>query len=168
MSLLLNMLSRLVITFLPRSKHLLISRLKSPSAVIFMPLRQLITLEFSRLLQERVTLGSRLRVVETPVVLEHSGERKPLPGGRTVVGRCCSLAVGRHGANTDQTVSEAGSWAGRPHLLPSSPYKGPCVPSAGPCHSSEQCCLWCRGPGGVGRPGPQSGHHLPGCTWRDE
>ena len=34
MSLLLNMLSRLVITFLPRSKHLLISRLQSPSAVI--------------------------------------------------------------------------------------------------------------------------------------
>src|SRR5574338_603975 len=34
MSLLLNMLSRLVITFLPRSKHLLISWLQSPSAVI--------------------------------------------------------------------------------------------------------------------------------------
>ena len=34
MSLLLNMLSRLVITFFPRSKHLLISRLQSPSAVI--------------------------------------------------------------------------------------------------------------------------------------
>ena len=32
--LLLNMLSRLVITFLPRSKHLLISWLQSPSAVI--------------------------------------------------------------------------------------------------------------------------------------
>ena len=34
MSLLLNMLFRLVITFLPRSKHLLISWLQSPSAVI--------------------------------------------------------------------------------------------------------------------------------------
>ena len=34
MSLLFNMLSRLVITFLPRSKHLLISWLKLPSAVI--------------------------------------------------------------------------------------------------------------------------------------
>ena len=34
MSLLLNILSRLVITFLPRSKHLLISWLQSPSAVI--------------------------------------------------------------------------------------------------------------------------------------
>ena len=34
MSLLFNMLSRLVITFLPKSKRLLISRLQSPSAVI--------------------------------------------------------------------------------------------------------------------------------------
>ena len=34
MSLLFNMLSRMVITFLPRSKHLLISWLQSPSAVI--------------------------------------------------------------------------------------------------------------------------------------
>ena len=37
MSLLLNMLSRLVITFLPRSKHLLMSWLQSPSAVILEP-----------------------------------------------------------------------------------------------------------------------------------
>ena len=37
MSLLLNMLSRLVITFLPRSKCLLISWLQSPSAVILQP-----------------------------------------------------------------------------------------------------------------------------------
>ena len=35
MSLLFNMLSRLVITFFPRSKRLLISLLQSPSAVIF-------------------------------------------------------------------------------------------------------------------------------------
>ena len=37
MSLLLNMLSRLVITFLPRSKRLLISWLQSPTAVILEP-----------------------------------------------------------------------------------------------------------------------------------
>ena len=37
MSLLVNMLSRLVIDFLPRSKHLLISWLQSPSAVILEP-----------------------------------------------------------------------------------------------------------------------------------
>ena len=39
MSLLLNMLSRLVITFLPKSKRLLISWLQSPSAVILEPKR---------------------------------------------------------------------------------------------------------------------------------
>ena len=37
MSLLFNMLSKLVIVFLPRSKHLLISWLESPSAVILEP-----------------------------------------------------------------------------------------------------------------------------------
>ena len=37
MSLLFNMLSRLAITFLPRSKHILISWLQSPSAVILEP-----------------------------------------------------------------------------------------------------------------------------------
>ena len=37
MSLLFNMLSRLVITFIPRSKHLLISWLQSPSAVTLEP-----------------------------------------------------------------------------------------------------------------------------------
>ena len=36
-SLLFNMQSRLVMTFLPRSKHLLISWLQSPSAVILEP-----------------------------------------------------------------------------------------------------------------------------------
>ena len=36
-SLLFNMLSRFVTTFLPRSKHLLISWLQSPSAVILEP-----------------------------------------------------------------------------------------------------------------------------------
>ena len=38
-SLLLNMVSRLVITFLPRSKRLLISWLQSPSAMILEPKR---------------------------------------------------------------------------------------------------------------------------------
>ena len=40
-SLLFNMLSRLVITFLPRSKHLLISWLQSPSTVILEPPKSL-------------------------------------------------------------------------------------------------------------------------------
>ena len=37
MSLFFNMLSRLVITFLPRNNHLLISSLQSPSVVIWEP-----------------------------------------------------------------------------------------------------------------------------------
>ena len=43
-SLLFNMLSRLVITFLPRSKRLLISWLESPSAVILEPPKIKLTL----------------------------------------------------------------------------------------------------------------------------
>ena len=39
MSLLLNMLSRFVITFLPSSKRLLISWLQSPSVVILEPIK---------------------------------------------------------------------------------------------------------------------------------
>ena len=45
-SLLLNMLSRLVIAFLPRSKHLLILGLQSPSAVILEP-KKLMSATFS-------------------------------------------------------------------------------------------------------------------------
>ena len=44
MSLLFHMLSRLVIAFLPRSKHLLISWLQSPSAVILEPPKSLFPL----------------------------------------------------------------------------------------------------------------------------
>ena len=43
MFLLFNMLSRLVVIFLPRSKHLLISWLQSPSAVILEPLKNKIS-----------------------------------------------------------------------------------------------------------------------------
>ena len=46
MSLLFNMLSRLVITFLPRSKHLLISWLQSPSAVILEPFKNKVSNSF--------------------------------------------------------------------------------------------------------------------------
>ena len=47
MSLLFNMLSRLVTTFLPRSKHLLISWLQSPSAVI-LELKKIIKLYYRK------------------------------------------------------------------------------------------------------------------------
>ena len=51
MSLLFDMLSRLVIAFLPRSKHLLISWLQSPSAVIWSPQKLSLSLfpQFSHL-----------------------------------------------------------------------------------------------------------------------
>ena len=39
MSLLVNMLSKLVVAFLPRGKHLLISWLQSPSPVILEPIK---------------------------------------------------------------------------------------------------------------------------------
>ena len=52
MSLLFNMLSRLVITFLPRSKHFLISWLQSPSAVILEP-RKIKSDTFSTLSQHQ-------------------------------------------------------------------------------------------------------------------
>ena len=47
MSLLFNMLSRLVIAFLPRSKHFLISWLQSPSAVILEPKKRKSVTTFS-------------------------------------------------------------------------------------------------------------------------
>ena len=49
MSLLFNMLSRLLITFLPRSKHLLISWLQSPSEVILEPKKREIYNTFKKL-----------------------------------------------------------------------------------------------------------------------
>ena len=53
MSLLFNMLSRFVIDFLPRSKHLLISWLQSPSAVILEPFFPLRLFKLSQYWQQR-------------------------------------------------------------------------------------------------------------------
>ena len=52
MSLIVNMLFRLVITFLPRSKHLLISWLQSPSAVILEPPKRKSATVFSSICHE--------------------------------------------------------------------------------------------------------------------
>src|SRR5574341_809178 len=60
MSLLFNMLSRLVITFFPRSKHLLISWLQSPSAVILEP-RKIKSATVSRSEERRVGKECRSR-----------------------------------------------------------------------------------------------------------
>ena len=56
MSLLFNMLSKLVIAFLPRSKHLLISWLQSPSAVILEP-KKIKSVEAAVNLQRNVYTG---------------------------------------------------------------------------------------------------------------
>ena len=60
MSLLFNMLSRLVIAFLPMSRHLLISWLQSPSAVILesTPLKELHSSEGDRyILKEKICVS---------------------------------------------------------------------------------------------------------------
>ena len=66
MSLLFNMLSGLVITFLPRSKHLLILWLQSPSAVILEP-------NLDSILKSRdITLPTKVSLVKAmvfPVVM---------------------------------------------------------------------------------------------------
>ena len=67
MSLLFNMLSRMVITFLPRSKHLLISWLQSPSAVILEP-NSLVTLMLLFLL---LSCFSSIRLCATPETAAH-------------------------------------------------------------------------------------------------
>ena len=67
MSLLLNMLSRLVITFLPRSKHLLISWLQSPSAVILEPRK----IRFSL-----CTLKIALMYHYTPLIISFHSQNK--------------------------------------------------------------------------------------------
>ena len=73
MSLLFNMLSRLVVTFLPRSKRLLISWLQSPSAVILEPKSLTLFPLFLALSQ-----GQGLWVWQTWVWHEPSWRRSPL------------------------------------------------------------------------------------------
>jgi len=73
MSLLLKMLSRLVLTFLPRSKHLSISWLQSLSAVIL-----------------ELELGKSFDLV-IPVLRQHSKENNHMETGEgriTIVQRC--------------------------------------------------------------------------------
>ena len=65
MSLLFNMLSRLVITFLPRSEHLLISWLQSPSAMILEPKKNK---------NKKTTLGKVYFFLSSPEVLSEFHE----------------------------------------------------------------------------------------------
>ena len=70
MSLLLNMLSRLVITFLPRSKHLLISWLQSPSAVILEP-KKILKPQKKDMEQIVGTQKERQKTGETLFIMKH-------------------------------------------------------------------------------------------------
>ena len=66
MSLLLNMLSRLVITFLPRSKNLLISWLQSLSAVILKPKKiksVIVSIVSPSICHEMMGLGAMISVL---------------------------------------------------------------------------------------------------------
>ena len=77
MSLIFNMLSRLVITFLPRSKSLLISWLQSPSAVILEPPKiksdtvSTVSISFSSTLKylQKLTMFRTLRSNKVPRVV---------------------------------------------------------------------------------------------------
>ena len=62
MSLLFNMLSRLVIAFLPRRKHLLISWLQSPSAVILEQIGRASCRERVEVVTEFIFLSSKIAV----------------------------------------------------------------------------------------------------------
>ena len=74
MSLLFNLLSRLVITFLPRSKHLLLSWLQSPSAVISVQFSSVAQLcpTLSMLKSRDITMPTKVHLVKVmvfPVVM---------------------------------------------------------------------------------------------------
>ena len=82
MSLLFIMLSRLVITFLPRSKHLLISMLQSPSAVILEPKRvksDTVSTVSPSICHEVMGLAKSLQMVTAAMKLKdaYSLEEKP-------------------------------------------------------------------------------------------
>ena len=81
MSLLFNMLSRFVITFLPKSKHLLISWLQSPSAVILEPKRinslNLIVVENSW--TWLAPIGLSTNVQRYPILSSYRKYRLPFP-----------------------------------------------------------------------------------------
>ena len=66
MSLLFNILSRLVITFPPRSEHLLISWLQSPSAVVLEP-KKLKSL-LMKVKEESEKVGFKLNIQKTKIM----------------------------------------------------------------------------------------------------
>ena len=79
MSLLLNMLSRLVITFLPRSKHLLISWLQSPSAVILLVVCNSVQPHgLTVVYQAPLSMGNlQIRILDCVAMLSSGGSFQP-------------------------------------------------------------------------------------------
>ena len=102
MSLLFNMLSRLVITFLPRSKHLFISWLQSSSVVILEPKIRYRARELSLHLSQVVDKGVAIYLIESQKKSFRSffgnlGSR----GSHTAWGSCDHpLSLGRKGGRT--------------------------------------------------------------------
>ena len=108
MSLLLNMLSRLIITFLPRSRRLLISWLQSPSAVILEPKnhlscsKALLNASSSRQSQEWANLW--FQYTETPFLVwpKHSRFGACLRSGLNFH---CFICLGNWGYLTSETTT---------------------------------------------------------------
>ena len=73
MSLLLNMLSRLVLTFLPRKKRLLISWLQSPSAVILEPPKIKSYTVSPSISHEQFIILSNVLLLASPAPITQSG-----------------------------------------------------------------------------------------------
>ena len=76
MSLFFNTLSRLVITFLPRSKHVLISCLQSPSAVILDTTKQLTVSTFGWVVVESSDL-KKVHLIQCLLVIKYQKSQKP-------------------------------------------------------------------------------------------
>ena len=71
MSLLFNILSRLAITFLPRSKHLLISWLQSPSAVILEPkkIKYIYVMEYYSITKKKEIMPSMPTLMDLEIII---------------------------------------------------------------------------------------------------
>ena len=95
MSLLLNMTSRLVIAFLPRSKHLLIAWLHSPSAVILEPKKiKSVTVFTSPAICHEVTAPDAMIFIFECWVLSQIFHSPPSPLSRGSLVSCHFLPLG--------------------------------------------------------------------------
>ena len=81
MSLLFNMLSRLVITFLPRSKRLLISWLQSPSAVILEPkkIKHIYVMEYHSITKKKEIMPSMPNLMDLEIIILSEVRERQIP-----------------------------------------------------------------------------------------